>query len=379
METRTEHFECAVIGGGLAGLCLAIQLADRGVAVVVFEKGRYPFHKVCGEYISMESWPFLESLGLPLADLALPKIDHLGISSDRGFILNHSLGMGGFGISRYSLDSYLFEIASRKGVRVVQECRVTNVQGNPADGFEIHTTAGGFTSKVVCGSYGKYTPQFVHSQETNAPHADNQNYIGVKYHIQTDFPADRIELHNFRDGYCGISTVDNGWRCLCYLTTARNLLENGKDVKQMEEVVLFQNPFLKNYFQNSEFLNVQPLIISNVQFEKKQTDSNGIFLLGDAAGSITPLCGNGMSMGMRASKMLAEHLILLFNGKQNYESALQNYHRAWDAAFGTRIRAGYHLQKLFGKSRTTDLALKALDISPWLTSKLVALTHGDVF
>lgn len=147
----------------------------------------------------------------------------------------------------------------------------------------------------------------------------------------------------------------------------------------MEEAVLFQNPFLKSYFQNARFVNAQPLVISNVQFNKKQTDSNGIFLLGDAAGSITPLCGNGMSMGMRASKLLAEQLLLLFNGKQTYESALQNYHRTWNAAFGTRIRAGYHLQKLFGKSRTTDLALKALDKSPWLTSKLVALTHGEVF
>ncbi|SEJ54665.1 Dehydrogenase (flavoprotein) [Dyadobacter sp. SG02] len=379
METRTEHFECAIIGGGLAGLCLAVQLAGRDISVVVFEKSKYPFHKVCGEYISMESWPFLESLGLPLADLALPEINSLGISSDHGFMLNHPLGMGGFGISRYSLDHCLFEIASRKGVRIMQECRVTDVQGNAGDGFQIRTSAGNFTSKVVCGSYGKYTPQFIQLPETNAFNADNQNYIGVKYHIKTDFPAHRIELHNFSDGYCGISKVDRGWYCLCYLTTARNLLENGKDVKQMEERVLYQNPLLKNYFTHSEFVNAQPLVISNVQFKKKQTDSNGIFLLGDAAGSITPLCGNGMSMGMRASKLLAEQLFLLFNGKQTPIQASQNYRRDWNAAFGTRIRAGYHLQKLFGKSRTTDLALKLLDKSPWLTSKLVSLTHGEVF
>lgn len=379
METRTEHFDCAIIGGGLAGLCLAIQLADKDIPVVVFEKSKYPFHKVCGEYISMESRPFLESLGLPLADLALPEINNLGISSDRGFMLNHGLGMGGFGISRYSLDHYLFEIASRKGVRVMQECRVTDVHGSAADGFQIRTSAGDFNAKVVCGSYGKYTPQFIQHPNAVTSKTDNQNYIGVKYHIQTDFPVNRIELHNFSDGYCGISKVDRDWYCLCYLTTSRNLLENGKDVKQMEERVLFQNPYLKNLFNNSEFLNAQPLIISNVQFSKKQTDSNGIFLLGDSAGSITPLCGNGMSMGMRASKLLAEQLVSFLRHKQTHEQALQNYHRAWNAAFGTRIRAGYHLQKLFGKSRTTDFALKALDKSPWLTSKLVALTHGEVF
>lgn len=379
METQTEHFECAIIGGGLAGLCLAIQLAEKNISVAVFEKGKYPFHKVCGEYISMESWPFLQKLGLPLSDLELPRIKSLGISSDRGFMLDHRLEMGGFGISRYSLDHHLFEIALRKGVRVMQECRVTDVHGNAVNGFQIRSSVGDFTSKVVCGSYGKYAPQFVHLKEEATSNADNQNYIGVKYHIKTDFPSNRIELHNFSDGYCGISKVDRDWYCLCYLTTARNLLENGKDVKQMEERVLYQNPFLKNYFTNSEFVNAQPLVISNVQFSKKQTGSNDIFLLGDAAGSITPLCGNGMSMGMRASKMLAEQLILLFNEKQTYGHSLQNYHLAWNAAFGMRIGTGYYLQKLFGKSRTTDLALKLLDHSPWLTSKLVSLTHGSVF
>ena len=47
--------DCGIVGGGLAGLTLAIQLADAGYAVVLFEKEKYPFHKVFGEYISMES------------------------------------------------------------------------------------------------------------------------------------------------------------------------------------------------------------------------------------------------------------------------------------------------------------------------------------
>lgn len=375
MEAKTEHFECAIIGGGLAGLCLAIQLADRGVPVVVFERHRYPFHKVCGEYISMESWPFLESLGLPLADLDLPLISNLGISSEKGFMLDHRLGMGGFGISRYSLDHHLFEIAVRKGVRVLQECRVTDVQGHIADGFRVISSAGIFSARIVCGSYGKYTPQFIGFKEPQ----ESQNYIGVKYHIKTDFATDRIELHNFRDGYCGISKVDRDWYCLCYLTTARHLLENGKDVKQMEEAVLYKNPLLKRYFTGSEFVNRSPLVISNVQFSKRQTNAGGVFLLGDAAGSITPLCGNGMSMGMRASKILASQLLTFFEGKQTQDAASANYRREWNEAFGTRISAGYHLQRLFGKTNTTHYALKLLHQTPWLTSKLVSLTHGDTF
>ena len=81
METRlisNKIYPCAIVGGGLGGLCLAIQLAQQGVEVILFEKNNYPQHKVCGEYISMESWGFLTDLGVELDTLNLPKITQLG-------------------------------------------------------------------------------------------------------------------------------------------------------------------------------------------------------------------------------------------------------------------------------------------------------------
>ncbi|NIJ55089.1 NAD(P)/FAD-dependent oxidoreductase [Dyadobacter arcticus] len=373
-------YDCAIIGGGLAGLGLSIQLADHGLSVVLFEKNKYPFHKVCGEYISMESRDFLISLGLPYDQLDLPVINQLGISSEKGFMLEHNLQLGGFGISRYHLDDQLCKIALQKGVSVLQGCRVNDVKDIGHETYEIQTSQGNFQSKIVCGSYGKYTPQFINlegnnSQKENAPN----NYIGVKYHVKTDLPANRIELHNFKDGYCGVSKVDQEWHCLCYLTTAKNLQDNSKDIRAMEQNVLHKNPFLKKYFNDSEFVNAQPLVISNVHFDKKQTDSQGIFLIGDAAGSITPLCGNGMSMGMRASKLLARELVLFCEKKQSKEQAMLAYKKSWDKAFNSRIMAGYYLQNLFGKRTTTDLALRFLSKMPGLTNKLVSLTHGQPF
>jgi len=379
MEIRDSiTYDCAIIGGGLSGLCLSIQLAEAGFSVVVLEKNRYPFHKVCGEYISMESWDFLEGLGLPLSDMNLPIIDQLGISSQRGFMLNHTLKMGGFGISRFSLDQSLSQVAVSKGVIINENCRVNGVTKLGEQASEISSSLGSYSARVVCGSYGKYTPSFLPSAESEKV-ADGINYIGVKYHVKAGLPTNRIELHNFEDGYCGISKVDNDWHCLCYLTTAKNLTRNNKDIGVMEQNVLFKNPFLKKYLTESEFLTEQPLVISNVSFKKKSTDNQGIFLLGDAAGSITPLCGNGMSMGMRASKLLAAELIALLDNKETREQALLNYKQNWNKNFGNRIKAGYYLQHLFGKNSTTDLALRGLNLFPALTSKLVSLTHGARF
>ena len=376
METN-KTYQCAIVGGGLAGLCLAIQLADKGISVVLFEKNSYPFHKVCGEYISMESWDFLNELGLPLDELNLPRINELGISSESGFILNTSLPLGGFGISRYSLDNLLFQLAKQKGVTVLDDCKVFDVKHIENNLSEISTSKGSYNANIVCGTYGKYTPAFV--KDDKQTKSTKLNYIGVKYHIKTDLKSNRIELHNFKNGYCGISKVDGDAYCLCYLTTSSNLQQVGNDIKKLEEAVLYKNPFLKKYFTKSEFLFKAPLVISNVTFSKKHTHINNFFLAGDAAGSITSLCGNGMSMAMRASKLLSHLLLNYFSQSITQEKLISSYDTVWNKNFNTRIRSGYYLQYLFGKKRTTDFTLKLLDKMPSVTRKIISLTHGEAF
>ena len=378
METTTtlKIYPCAVIGGGLGGLCLAIQLAKQGIEVIVFEKNNYPQHKVCGEYISMESWDFLVDLGLPLSDLDLPKITELGVSSENGFMLNSTLPLGGFGISRHSLDHLLCQLARKNGVLVHENCKVLDVQ-TAEELSEITTTQGKYQAQIVCGSFGKYAPNF--AKPPIEPSQKRPNYIGVKYHIQTDLAPNRIELHNFKDGYCGISKVDKDRFCLCYLSNSTNLQDAGNDLKTMEQTILYKNPFLKKYFTESTFLYDKPMVISNIYFHPKDTYLNGMFMVGDAAGAITPLCGNGMSMAMRASKLLAHLLIAYFNGNLKKEELISRYNKVWKDNFSTRIWAGQYLQLLFGKKTSTQLALKTLHYFPFVTRKLIGLTHGLPF
>src|SRR5687768_7067733 len=98
MNPVNNKYDVAIIGAGLAGLSLSIQLAKKGYSVVLFEKERFPFHKVCGEYISLESWNFLKSLGLPLEELNLPIIKTLMLTAPNGKALQAELPLGGFGI-----------------------------------------------------------------------------------------------------------------------------------------------------------------------------------------------------------------------------------------------------------------------------------------
>ena len=373
-------YDVTIVGGGLAGLALSIQLARKGHSVALFEKEIYPFHKVCGEYISLESWDFIVSLGLPLADMQLPIIKKLIVSSPNGNVLTHTLPLGGFGISRYTIDYELKQIAAACGVTVFENCKVEEVNfANEA--FELHTTKGIFTSLACAGSFGKRANLDVKWKRPFIRKRNNKlnNYIGVKYHIKTNFAADTIALHNFKDGYCGISKIENDQWCLCYLTNAANLKNSNNSISQLEKDELFKNRHLKTIFETATMLYAEPLTISQISFAKKDQVENHVLMCGDAAGVITPLCGNGMSMALHSSK-LAAAAISEFLQKNISRSEMENLYRSsWQQKFGKRLKAGRWIQTGFGKTWITNLFISVMKKLPFITTMLIKQTHGKPF
>lgn len=377
---NVKKYDTCIIGGGLAGLALSIQLANFGYSVALFEKEQYPFHKVCGEYISMESWNFLEELGLPLSDLKLPLISQLIVTAPNGNRLQQTLPLGGFGISRYRCDAALKEIAEQNGVTVFENCKVNDVV-YLNDEFLLQTTQGKFTSRICCGSYGKRSNLDMKWNRSFIEQKPNKlnNYIGVKYHIKTNFPADTIALHNFKNGYCGISQVEDGKYCLCYLTNAGNLKSSNNSIEEMEKNILYKNPHLKTIFGNSEMLYESPVTISQISFDKKTQVEDHVLLLGDAAGMIAPLCGNGMSMALHGSKIAAGFIHRFLKGEISRELMENDYTREWRSAFYKRLRTGRWIQSFFGKVWMTNFFISFLKIFPSLTKALIKQTHGDPF
>lgn len=367
-------YDAIVIGGGVAGLCLAIQLAKKGHCVLVLEQKKYPFHKVCGEYVSMESWRFLEELGVPLTEMKLPKIDTLNITAPNGYKISSALEMGGFGISRYTLDHMLSIIAQNENVTLQENSKVVEVI--PINSlYEVKTFAKTYLGKLVAGSYGKTDPFFIKGKEK----ATANEYVAVKYYVKMNLPENQIELHNFKDGYCGVSKVDNDTYCLCYLTSSKNLAKCNNDIKLLEALVLKKNPYLQKYFSEATFLFEKPLVISNIQFKQKATYKQGVFLLGDSAGVIAPLSGNGMSIAMRSSQMLSHHISNYLNGLITKEELIRSYTKEWGQNFANRINAGRYLHYLLGSKLVTLITLKILNRTPRLFKKLISLTHGDYY
>lgn len=373
-------YDVAIVGGGLAGLALAIQLKRKDYNVILFEKEEYPFHKVCGEYISLESWDFLVDLGVNLDAINIPIITKLQVSSVKGKMLEQLLPLGGFGISRYLLDNNLAKIAQSEGIIIMQNTKVNDILYKGGM-FIIDTSLHQYRSRIACGSFGKRSNLDIKWKRPFAETAKNKlnNYIGVKYHIQVDFPEDTIALHNFENGYCGIVKVEKEKYNLCYMTTAENLKKNNGDIKKMEETILFKNPHLKKIFTACRHVNDKPITISQISFDKKNLIENHVLMLGDAAGMITPLCGNGMSMALHASKMTAIHIDDYLQNKITQDEMEKNYSLQWNREFGHRLITGRRIQRLFGNKWMSNFFIAIIKPFPGLVSTLVKQTHGKPF
>ena len=373
-------FDIVILGGGLAGLSLSIQAARAGDQTVLLEKEQYPFHRVCGEYISLESWDFLEELGLPLSSMQLPIIKQLHVTAPNGKLFQTKLPLGGFGISRFKLDKELAQLAKAAGVVLLENHKVTNVEFR-GDLFHIQAEGQIITGKIAVGSFGKrsnldikWNRSFVKNKPTKL-----NNYIGVKYHIETNHPEDLIALHNFENGYCGISKIEDNRYCLCYLTTAANLSKYHNSIEEMQKNILFRNHHLKEIFVNAHFLYSGPVTISQISFQQKTQVEQHVLLLGDAAGMITPLCGNGMSMALHSSKIAFNCMHSFLEQHISRDQMEKKYQQVWQQEFALRLRTGRMIQRFFGKPAITNLFVEAFRIFPSLATPLIRMTHGKAF
>jgi flavin-dependent dehydrogenase len=367
--------EVIIVGGGLGGLLTALQLARTGIAVTLFERKQYPFHRVCGEYISNETVPFLRSLGAYPDDLNPPVISELQLTSVNGRTAILPLDLGGFGVSRYALDAWLVQQVRAAGAIVHEQSEVTAIDFT-GHGFDVAAGGKRWTADVVIAAHGKRSRLDVALKRSFL--RKRSPYVGVKYHIRYDQPRARISLHNFENGYCGISQVESNTTNLCYLVH-RDMVKKHHHIPELEKVVLHRNPHLKEIFTNAEFLFDRPEVINEISFATKGPLENHVLMGGDAAGMITPLCGNGMAMAIHASKLLAEEVGTFCRGGVSRAEMEKRYANRWNNLFAQRLWAGRQIQNLFGSEWASNLAVNLARFAPPVAQFLVRQTHGAPF
>ena len=315
MKRQASNFDVIIIGGGLAGLTSAIHLSKFRKNVLLIEKNEYPKHKVCGEYISNEVLPYLNSLGVDPIKEGAKEISKVQLTTIESKLIQGVLPLGGFGMSRYYLDALLAKKAVSNGVTIIQD--MVEAIHFKEELFIVETKASeNFKGRVAVGAFGKRSTLDV---KMNRKFIRKKSpYLAVKIHVKGDFPEDLVALHNFKGGYCGVSKVENDSINLCYITDYTNF-KKYKNIKEFEKQVVFENSYLRELFKESKAVFDKPLTISQISFETKKPVENHILMCGDTAGMIHPLCGNGMSMAISSAKLASDRILQFLNGEIKQE------------------------------------------------------------
>ena len=362
-----------VLGGGLAGLTSALHLSKIGINVMLIEKMAYPHHKVCGEYISNEVLPYFKWLNVDIDSLKPTSINKFQINNSSGKTASCSLDQGGFGISRFTLDHYLFKQVESNGIRVLQDT-VDEVVFED-DYFKINTQSGErFTARYVFGAFGKRSNLDVKLKrnfiEQKAP------FLAVKAHYSGPFDTNLVGLYTFEGGYCGVSKVENNLINICYITDYTHFKKH-KNISSFQEQVLKKNPKLNKILSESKMVFDEPLAISQISFGEKQKIENHVIMVGDTAGLIHPLCGNGMAMAINSAKIACDAIADVVSGKISSRMELEAaYMRNWKNKFSFRLRAGSFIASILRNPTAARILLASLAQSPFLLKQIIKITHG---
>lgn len=325
--------EIQIIGGGLAGLSLAIGLRENGVPVVLHESGTYPQHKVCGEFICGVEDSVLDSLGIQpcLNDAKIHQ--KLKWWVDGVKTVDKVLPQSARGISRYVLDLRLAEYFQKLGGRLMTQSRVKS----------------DFGEGVVRASGKKKS--------------GHKKWIGLKLHFLKD-DLDGLEMHLGKSGYIGLCEVSGG------LVNACGLFQVNSEIKGKGRQLFF------NYLRDSGLEYIASILdesesddssfSATAGFALGKQESQKGFSIGDAQYLIPPFTGNGMSMALESSALALPSLVAYSAGEIGWETAQSDYHRKLKTQFGKRtaLAAGIHPLMFSGLGRASLKQLSKHNLLP---------------
>lgn len=398
-STRVREF--AIIGGGLAGSALAIRLRQAGRDVVLFEKERFPRDKLCGEFLSPESRALLDRLGCldAILDRGAVPIHRARFTSTGGRSLETELPAPGLGVSRVVLDATLFERARQLGATAHEEAEVSvgrkAVWGEdviPLDvrigSAESRATAAQFQARSVVGAHGRRTR--LDDALGRAFVSGDYPYLGFKLHHRPldGATGDRlrnelagvVEIHTFRDGYCGLSFVEGGKVNVCMLTS-KTFVSSLRSARwpDIRDGVAAENPKLAERLTALDPLREQALAVGHVPFCFKEQADDRVIYVGDSAGMIAPFCGGGQTMAISSAFILGDLLASLPRrfGVVERRRLAREWTRVWLRRYRKRLVVGRALQSVLLRPRLAHLLLGCAVRCPSLVARLVRWTRED--
>ncbi|PLS68130.1 MAG: NAD(P)/FAD-dependent oxidoreductase [Cyanobacteria bacterium M5B4] len=368
------NYDVIVVGGGLAGCSSAIHLADRGLQVLVLEQQKFPSHKLCGEFLSIEVIDSFTRLGVldRVNQIGAHKIDRAVVTSPSGGRFEHNLPGTALGISRYQLDHILWQHAQTVGATCCDGTIVGDITGDLDQGFSVKTAKQEFRGKVVLGAYGKRSGldrklqrQFIRQDSP---------WIAYKTHAYGLSIPNTIELHGFDGGYCGLSMIETGEVNLCWIGH-KKIIKSAPD--RNFPPALFANLALADRLNQLHFNPGVKCNLGQICFAIKGNFVGDICMIGDTAGMITPFCGDGMAMALRSAEIAVPLVIKYLEHNLTKSQFKYQYQQKWRQEFSFRLKLGRWLHQAFSQPLLANLSINTCRQFPPIGNWLIAKTRGN--
>jgi flavin-dependent dehydrogenase len=283
-----------IVGGGLAGAATAIGLAHAGLPHLLVERSRETGDAICGGFLSWRTLETLAQLGIDPDTLNPERVTHARIFAGKrrtGAVLPHPA----VSVTRHRLDTVLLGHAERLGTPVERGVAVREI-----DGMTVRTADGTtFAPDALFLATGKYDIRGMARPE-DARGADPT--LGIRVRIAPSPKLARslaggIELHLFDRGYAGLAMQEDGTANLC-LAVHRSRLQATGSPAQLLEALGREMPALGEWVALID--PAAPIdAIANVPYGWRQrTGVDAVFRLGDQAGVIPSLAGEGMGIAL---------------------------------------------------------------------------------
>ena len=348
--------DIAVIGAGPAGAAVAIQAARLGASVVVFDKALYGRDKVCGDGLTPRAVGALNELKIDLADAH--HIDGLRMIAGRTVRELPWPGSSRFPAHgavwpRRRLDAALIDAAGAAGAELIWDMEASPVlEGDRVVGV----VAGGETwsAGLVVAATG--APGAV-ARMLGATRIDGDPYgIAIRSYVESPRHADRhIEAcltmrdanENSVPGYgwmfpAGDGTVNIG-------VGALSTMKGYKDLNLNSLIDLYRD-------QVRESWGVGPYLEKprawRLPMTARRRHGPGWVAVGDAAGLINPMNGEGIDYALESGMLVADLFVA------DPASASDEYDRLIGERFDGFLRTGRRFSFLIGHPWVLDAGLK---------------------
>lgn len=379
------NYDVIIIGAGPAGSTVSALLAREGLRALLLEKSRFPREKVCGEFITPECLNLFDRLSVSerMFDAGAKIIDQwtLFAPDGRGVGVPMEWIADGYkhaiGISRARMDLILLERArevgvdAREGFHVSPRLRRENgtifIEGK-ADGETVER----FSAPVVIDASGR-NGVFSNQTAQRTSHLGESRLFGCKVHLRAVEGMRGIgELFFYRDGYGGLSDVEDYRTNLCFITTEATLREARGDREKLLDLTMRSNPAARRRLRNAvidgEWVGTGPIAYG------RRRPVPGVISIGDAGAFIDPFTGSGILLALSGAELAAEVICQAFSeGVSDVGAIAKRYDQLHHARFVWRFRVCALLRAVAFNSTARNALVSALTRHQSL-AKLMALS-----